>query len=785
MFNKIKDNIKNIEYIVDDKKIMSFHKEINEPFYLILECLLKIVFNEEMTNNIKDENYHNYINDLKIIYDIAKKLDNNYKLNVNHIYLIEDFLEIENVMHNFDLCKEGAKQIINYLIQINEKKENDDELSQKIKDLCEFLRNSVKEENIVNKLIIKILLNQFKKIEYNENNKVFKSILEIILSNNELIKNSIDFIFIIFKDFVSSKENLIIDKTNSLRNAKNEILDIIEENNNPIFEEVIIYFFEKTFFLYFLLYENEKVNLELLKLSLEYLEGNSLKDNNQKFNKINLLYSLAYFRLYLNKIITEIYSNYNKRMKGEKYNTKSYLNIIEIVNGNANNNFRKMLQLYIYKLIYNLHGRNIEIFKGLNLNHIYDLNEKYYTDFYQKHNKKEEFTLEYFLIPEKKKDLEIFNEQISIFKKQYQNSFETGEILQFQTNIKQNGIDIFYIISCNFILSNIYKQDYIKQGDSPFIFYNGFANNILNILKEDTFCLLNLFISRDKIINMKNFQYINGNKDVLEKLLYSMRFCLQFSIGQRLEEENENNNINEKSLYGALLSDKIIETINNNYFPGNEIPENDLLKTYEQLIEHFKKRNQNDGAYICECGHYYYIPAPGTFNLKDNCYKCKKKIEIERFFRVVKNKIVNTQINCITLDEFYDKYIKNIYQNEKYGILKVSKKHFENIDKKIRGISQISYRILSFILFSHLLFAEELKYIQNQDYQKYLPERINNFVDIINKNWDILEIELKKKNINNIRIFLNLIFKDIVELIKNKNTLKTIQERNDLENDLK
>ena len=165
-------------------------------------------------------------------------------------------------MHNFDLCKEGAKQIINYLIQINEKKENDDELSQKIKDVCEFLRNSVKEENIVNKLIIKILLNQFKKIEYNENNKVFKSILEIILSNNELIKNSIDFIFIIFKDFVSSKENLIIDKTNSLRNAKNEILDIIEENNNPIFEEVIIYFFEKTFFLYFLLYENEKVNLE-------------------------------------------------------------------------------------------------------------------------------------------------------------------------------------------------------------------------------------------------------------------------------------------------------------------------------------------------------------------------------------------------------------------------------------------------------------------------------------------------------------------------------------------
>lgn len=147
-----------------------------------------------------------------------------------------------------------------------------------------------------------------------------------------------------------------------------------------------------------------------------------------------------------------------------------------------------------------------------------------------------------------------------------------------------------------------------------------------------------------------------------------------------------------------------------------------------------------------------WISAPGIFDKKDRCSKCRKNIGIgsDGFFRVFKNENEKNnfqyyQKNSITLEQFYDNYIKEIYQNEGTGILKISKKHFENINKKIRGLSHISYRILSFILYSHLLFSEELGYIQSKDCQNYLPNDIDKFIDMINKNWEILEIELKDK----------------------------------------
>lgn len=445
---------------------------------------------------------------------------------------------------------------------------------------------------------------------------------------------------------------------------------------------------------------------------------------------------------------------------------------------------------YIYKIIFNLHDRSIEKFKNLKINHIYQLDEKYYYEFYNKHNKKEEFSLDYFLLPEKKLDLKNFDEQVKLFKNQYQNSFETGNIGQFQKNIVSNGIDIFYIICCNFILSNLYKEDYIKQIESPYIYFCRFATNVLKLdfLNNNSMELLNLFINKDKFNNLKNFSKINGEKETLEKLLYSMRFCLHTSIAQN---ENEKNIKKEKDLlYGSLLTKNIDKIININYFPGNEISENDFLKLYENLIEHFKTKNSADGAYICNCGTYYYIKAPGNFKDKE-CNKCHKTLNSNSngFYRVFENekkmKEFKTQFyqyrinySLITLGAFYDKYIKPIFQEEKNGILKVSKKNFERNNKKIRKLNQISYRILSFILYSHLLFSEELGYIENC--KNYQYDEMS-FLDIIDKNWEILENELKKKNIRNIRIFLNLIFKDVIEVIKNRQFISTLEERNDFE----
>jgi len=54
----------------------------------------------------------------------------------------------------------------------------------------------------------------------------------------------------------------------------------------------------------------------------------------------------------------------------------------------------------------------------------------------------------------------------------------------------------------------------------------------------------------------------------------------------------------------------------------------------------------------------------------------------------------------MTKEEFKEKYIKPLYDKEK-GLNKINKDYFLKDNKKIRNLSQISYRLLNYILYSH------------------------------------------------------------------------------------
>jgi len=58
------------------------------------------------------------------------------------------------------------------------------------------------------------------------------------------------------------------------------------------------------------------------------------------------------------------------------------------------------------------------------------------------------------------------------------------------------------------------------------------------------------------------------------------------------------------------------------------------------------------------------------------------------------------EINYMTKEEFKEKYIKPLYDKEK-GLNKINKDYFLKDNKKIRNLSQISYRLLNYILYSH------------------------------------------------------------------------------------
>lgn len=80
----------------------------------------------------------------------------------------------------------------------------------------------------------------------------------------------------------------------------------------------------------------------------------------------------------------------------------------------------------------------------------------------------------------------------------------------------------------------------------------------------------------------------------------------------------------------------------------------------------------------------------------------------------------------------------------------------------IRNLSQISYRILNYILYSNLFFSRIIT--NNREYDKYLPRKMN-WADLLCECWNILKNELLKINICSIEEFMNYIFIELFPLL--------------------
>ena len=265
-----------------------------------------------------------------------------------------------------------------------------------------------------------------------------------------------------------------------------------------------------------------------------------------------------------------------------------------------------------------------------------------------------------------------------------------------------------------------------------------------------------------------------------------MRFCFKTLISSK----------NIDCIYKKLLSgDK--SSLRNTYLIGSDISENNYYNILIKLIEHFKNNSQYEGAYVCLCkqGFYQYIPPDGYPTEKNNnekCEHCLEKIGSEsnwlyyRFYpikregyvRIFENKkdIENENedklktINYITLEEFKQKKIFPLLSKEKPGIPRISKEFFKNENKQIRYITnQITYRLLNFILYSHLFFGGIINGIK---LESFLPIDMN-IIDVLEEDWNQLEIALNDKNI---KIFINLIFKEITDELVNCPSIEKIED---------
>ena len=132
-------------------------------------------------------------------------------------------------------------------------------------------------------------------------------------------------------------------------------------------------------------------------------------------------------------------------------------------------------------------------------------------------------------------------------------------------------------------------------------------------------------------------------------------------------------------------------------------------------------------------------------------------------------------------DEYKKKYIDKYLINEPKGINKEEISFFiERKNYPIRTMSELTFRILNFILYSFLLVANNIGKISD-DLLNQLTQGNYTCFQCLEKDWEIIDNILKEKGINNAQIFLNIIFNDIEILMKNCENFDTKEKRKNFE----
>ena len=792
-FEKIyKDNDKNENEDKDSKHI------VNDIFFYSIEYLLRILINNIVILYSK-ENKAEIINYCKEI--IYESLKINEILNL-HSFELFSFQEIIEILNSFTVNKidnqDKLQSIVNLIIKeeslVNkkEKEKEKENIPDLLKELYNLLSETFGQANNFPMLINLVFENEFNKYLYEKNEDVNNFILKIILEKNEFIVYSSNLIRLILDKFIKFDFKNI---KNNMNEFENNSISILNENNKPFLDEIILNYFEWKINLYFKTLikknnnnkneneENKEIfndsrdinfilkdqqSLEIFDQSLIYLNG--LSRESQK-NKLCQLYSISYIKIYLRFFYYNQLIDFQNNINPEHVNKSLELN----------NNLAKVLHIYIFKILLSM-AKNDETLLNkipeiINLDYEYGKNEKLFYCFLPL--LPEEKYLKYMEVSQKVKDLKKDDFQIS-----------------FSKNIKEYEIDIFISIIINQIISNL-KFNLKFENKDQISNLGTFIKTIFNLceLKNDNLMKL-LFLYLDENNFEKLSQYIENNQNG-EGLYYILLYGL-FYCANSLQKNNE-------YVYASLISKDCFTQIKKNYILGNDNnPKEPHLNSLGKIEIHFNNNTSDEGCYICSCGNYYTINKkdfPDT-DINKTCSECKGKIGFEKkghnyclvngHFRIFKDeeerkseikkyKIYIMEPNK-TLEEYKRDIIEPIIKQEKPGFNVIPNVEFSK-DRKTRKLSKISYSLLNFIFYSHLFFAKCLEFISDKELEEYLIENIS--IDkMIEESWNQLNNALSEEFISPIEIFMNLVSPKLAELLANIKSIETPDERNKLEDEI-
>ena len=821
--SKINDEDNTIKYITSEKNNEEYTREINECFYLFLACLIlcltsdKIKLTESLNldsnqnNEEKEVEINKYCKILKDISIILHDLNNDLNINLNEMYIIDELIYVIEFQRLKKINIEKIEEIRNkfvdscLIIQSNSPNKISDLIFNihNIYDLLEEKEIKLEERNYNNKYYDALRNIFYKEIQKINENFYRCKILEKIIEENEIIKKSNEIFQNLIGHYIVTDKEKFKKTMMNLLNGKDDIIMLIDKNlsdaqkdNYFTLSETLLYFFEKNSIIYLEQYLTrdekdallDKEPLSIFKDCIEFLKDYSKgsKSIEKKLKHVAKFFCLGYIKTFcftFIKMFDELKPKFNKPEE-----------IIEKIN---KYDLKNMVKYYIYKILYNKF--QLDVFLNKKDKEKYKLTKYKDFDKFIKFDKDEQ--IDYGFETLDNENYENVYKILEAYKKQdFKKKIKKEEI---DPNDDLN-IDNFYAAANNLVLINLKRKDFEKSD-----IYKNFYNNICKALfeqkekeesdeRDKVFSLIKLLFDPKEYENIKKLYGISN----IESILFGYRYCLNELANEYEEGEY---------IYSSLYDRDKIDYLSKKYYPGSDTKKEPYYELYNKINNHFEEK-PNEGCFVCLCknGFYHSVVSgfPDYLDREQKCPYCKneigstyiedefeKKLEVvkrEDYYRIFKDEEeINSlkqnkdkcskldEINYMTLEQFKERYILKLYRNEK-GLSIIDKNYFKKDNKKIRKLSQISYRLLNYILYSQLFFAKLITNVENFDI--YLPKGMT-WGETLNECWILLKNELAKKGITSIEIFMNFSFKDLFNKLHDKECIEIYEDLINFEED--
>ena len=806
IFDSINNPENAIRYMAN-KNRAEHMKEVNECFYLFLAGLCFSV----TTNDMHKINFiGSYCGILKDIYKIVESIDDDLYLYLNELYIIDELIKIIDYNPNSNI--KVIEDIRNYLtenvkiIQKNQPNKNT-KLIENFKEMNEKIK-TIKNDQTKNKYYATLKYIYKKEIE-KINDKVYcAAILKEIIKEKEIIKISNDIFqklldsYTEVEQFENLKDDLLESKDNIIKLLDQKLSDSSQDYYLAL-SETLIYFFERNSLIYLKDFsdvetfveekkEEEGGHLMIFKECINFLDELHKNEINEGLTYITQLFCIGYIKSFCYTFI-ELHDE-------EEFNPE---NVIKIINESDNIN---MVKIYIYKIIYNKNNKQINVFLNSEIIKKYQLNT--YKGFNEFINKEDIKNLEQF-------SYDSNNSQTYIKLKEYgENHFEE-KITKNDISTKSKDFDDFYMAAYKLILSKLNNEAF--ENDNSYI--NFYSNVCEPLYKKDgdedksnkLIILMKSLFDRETYQEIKKEYSIDSEGIVA--LLYGYRYCL-----------NEVKDKEGEYIYSYLYNRNNVNDFDQKFYPGNDNNEEEpYYELYNKIENHFKEKPE-EGCFVCLCDKGYYHSVPSGFpdfnEVGIKCEKCGSEIGAKEYYKKEiievndKTKVINTKVyetvrsnsnyyrifkdneeikslkrindskfeelNYMTIEQFKEQYIRPLYSKEK-GLNKIDINNFKKENKIIRNLSQISYRLLNYILYCHLFFAKLFTHSERFDY--YLPDGMN-WITIIKEWFNKLKVELEKIGIKHLEIFMNCVFKDLFKKLHDQECINNFEDLVKFEDEL-